>query len=100
MKPQGVLPARTQPQGGGGGALQTPKWLYETMGFVGARGAGDFVLSIRQGTPIDRLPPHNTVPNHPNTYTAPKTDRQHASFLSSALNYQFLVPFHSYTRLE
>ena len=35
--------------GGGGGALQTPKWLYGTMGFVGARGAGDFVSGIRQG---------------------------------------------------
>ena len=32
--------------GGGGGALQTPKWLYRTMGFVGT---GDFVLSIWQG---------------------------------------------------
>ena len=30
----------------GAGALQTPKWLYRTMGFVGA---GDFVLGIRQG---------------------------------------------------
>ena len=29
--------------------LQTPKWLYRTMGFVGAGGAGDFVLGIRQG---------------------------------------------------
>ena len=26
--------------------LLTPKWLYGTMGFVGA---GDFVLAIRQG---------------------------------------------------
>ena len=26
--------------------LQPPKWLYRTMGFVGA---GDFVLGIRQG---------------------------------------------------
>ena len=34
---------------GGGGALQTPKWLSGTMGFVGARGAGEFVLGIRQG---------------------------------------------------
>ena len=35
------------PRGGGGaGALQTPKWLYGTIGFVGA---GDFVLHIRQG---------------------------------------------------
>ena len=32
--------------GGGGGALQTPKWLYKTMGVVGA---GVFVLGIRQG---------------------------------------------------
>ena len=42
----GGLPARTQPQGrrGGGGALQTPKWLYGSMDFVGARGAGDFLL--------------------------------------------------------
>ena len=46
---RGLLPARTRPQGGGGGALQTPKWLYGTMAFVGARGAGDFVLGIRQG---------------------------------------------------
>ena len=30
-------------------ALQTPKWLYGTMGFVGTRGAGDFVLGIWQG---------------------------------------------------
>ena len=44
---RGLLPARTRPkEGGGGGALQTPKWLYGTMGFVGA---GDFVLGIRQG---------------------------------------------------
>ena len=38
------------PKGGGGGTppppLQTPKWLYRTMAFVGA---GDFVLGIRQG---------------------------------------------------
>ena len=45
----GLLPARTRPQGWVGGALQNPKWLYGTMGFVGARGAGDFVLGIRQG---------------------------------------------------
>ena len=32
-----------------GGALQIAKWLYRTMGFVRARGAGDFVLGIRQG---------------------------------------------------
>ena len=37
------------PKGGGGGALQTPKWLYRTMGFVGAGGTGDFVLGIWQG---------------------------------------------------
>ena len=29
--------------------LQTPKWLYRTMGFVRAGGAGDFVLGIWQG---------------------------------------------------
>ena len=37
------------PRGGGGcpsPPLQTPKWLYRTMGFVGA---GDFVLGIQQG---------------------------------------------------
>ena len=28
---------------------QTPKWLHGTMGFVGAGGAGDFVLGILQG---------------------------------------------------
>ena len=48
---QGLLPARTRPQGGRGAPppppLQTPKW-YGTMGFVGA-GAGDFVLGIWQG---------------------------------------------------
>ena len=42
---------RTRPHRGWGGyppppPLQTPKWLYRTMGFVGA---GDFVLGIRQG---------------------------------------------------
>ena len=40
------------PKGGWGyppPPLQTPKWLYRTMGFVGARGAGDFVLGIWQG---------------------------------------------------
>ena len=41
------------PKGGGRGTppppLQTPKWLYRTLGSVGARGAGDFVLGIRQG---------------------------------------------------
>ena len=37
------------PKGGGvppPPPLQTPKWLYRTMGFVGA---GDFVLGIWQG---------------------------------------------------
>ena len=34
------------PTGGGGRALQTSKWLYKTMGVVGA---GVFVLGIRQG---------------------------------------------------
>ena len=52
--PRGVLLVGTQPQGGRGGVtphppLQTPKWLYGTMGFVGARAATDFVLGIRQG---------------------------------------------------
>ena len=37
------------PKGGGGGLYRPQKWLYRTMGFVGARGAGDFVLGIRQG---------------------------------------------------
>ena len=42
------------PKGGGGAPpprprLQTPKMLYRTMGFVGARGARDFVLGIWQG---------------------------------------------------
>ena len=32
-----------------GPPLQTPKWLYGTMGFVGARSAGDFGLGIRRG---------------------------------------------------
>ena len=35
--------------GGGGGALRTPKLSYGTMCFVGARGAGDFLLGIGQG---------------------------------------------------
>ena len=43
---RGLLPARARSGGGGGGLLQTPKWLYGTIGFVGAR---DFVLGIRQG---------------------------------------------------
>ena len=36
----GLLPARTRAQGRR--ARQTPKWLYGTMGFVGAGVAGDF----------------------------------------------------------
>ena len=44
---------KQQPDGmshrGGPPPLQTPKWLYGTMGFVGVGGAGDFVLGIRQG---------------------------------------------------
>ena len=39
----------TPKRGGYPPPLQNPKWLYRTMGFVGARGAGDFVLGIRQG---------------------------------------------------
>ena len=46
---RGLFLVRTRPQRGGVGALQTPKWLYRTMDFVGARGTGDFVLGIRQG---------------------------------------------------
>ena len=49
---RGPILVRTRPQRGGGvppPPLQTPKWLYRTMGFVGARGAGDFVLGIWQG---------------------------------------------------
>ena len=45
----GPILVRTRPQRGGGyppPLLQTPKWLYRTMGFVGA---GDFVLGIWQG---------------------------------------------------
>ena len=45
----GPILVRTRPQRGGGyppPPLQIPKWLYRTMGFVGA---GDFVLGIRQG---------------------------------------------------
>ena len=34
---------------GGGGGLRIPKWFYGTIGFVGARGVGDFVLGILQG---------------------------------------------------
>ena len=39
------------PKGGGTPPppLQTPKWLYRTMCFVGAGGAGDFVLGRWQG---------------------------------------------------
>ena len=42
------------PKGGGVGdppppPLRTPKLSHRTMCFVGARGAGDFVLGIRQG---------------------------------------------------
>ena len=48
LAPQGVLPrgallVGTRPKGG---ALRTPKLLHGTMCFVGARGAGDFVLGI------------------------------------------------------
>ena len=44
----GPFRARPHPKGGGGvlPPIQTPKWLYKTEGFVGAR---DFVSSIRQG---------------------------------------------------
>ena len=46
----GVDPGQAPAPKGGAGypppPLQTPKWLYRTMGFVGARGAGDFVLGI------------------------------------------------------
>ena len=37
------------PKGGGGGALRTPKLSHGTVCFVGARGAGHFVLGIRHG---------------------------------------------------
>ena len=42
------------PKGGGGGGgtpppLRTPKLSHGTRCFVGAGGAGDFVLGIRQG---------------------------------------------------
>ena len=47
---RGPILVRTRPQRGvGGGALQTPKLSYRTMGFVGAGCTGDFVLGIRQG---------------------------------------------------
>ena len=39
----------TTPKGGGGHPPRTPKWLHGTMCFVGARGAGDFVLGTRYG---------------------------------------------------
>ena len=46
----GAYPGRDPtPKGGGGGVLQTPKLSHGTMCFVGATGAGDFVLGIRQG---------------------------------------------------
>ena len=48
--PRGALLVRTRPQrGGGGGALRTPKLSHGTRCFVGAGGAGDFVLGIRRG---------------------------------------------------
>ena len=38
------------PRGGGAPPpLRTPKWLYRSMGFVGAGGAGDFVLGTWKG---------------------------------------------------
>ena len=46
---RGPILVRTRPQRRGGTpppSLQTPQWLYRTMGFVGA---GDFVLGIWQG---------------------------------------------------
>ena len=46
---KGTTTRRNVTQGGTPPPLQTPKWLYGTMGFMGARGAGDFVLGIRQG---------------------------------------------------
>ena len=39
----GAAPSQDLTPRGGGGPLQTRKWLYGTMGFAGARGAGDFV---------------------------------------------------------
>ena len=46
----GGLPARTRPQGSPPPPpLRTSKWLYGSMDFVGTRGAGDFILGIRQG---------------------------------------------------
>ena len=49
---RGALLVRTRPQRGGGGdppPLRTPKLSHGTRCFVGAGGAGDFVLGIRQG---------------------------------------------------
>ena len=52
-KPRGLALAGTRPQREGGAdpppPLRTPKLSYGTMCFVGARGAGDFVLGIGQG---------------------------------------------------
>ena len=46
----GAAPGQDPTPGGGGGTpLLTPKWLCRTMDFVGAGGAGDFFLGIRQG---------------------------------------------------
>ena len=50
--PRGALLVGTRPQRGGGTPpppLRTPKLSHGTMCFVGAGGAGDFVLGIRQG---------------------------------------------------
>ena len=53
MSDTGATPGRdpTPKEGGGGGPppLQTPKLSYGTMCFVGAGGAGYFVLGIGQG---------------------------------------------------
>ena len=46
---KGATTRRNVTQGGTPPPLQTPKWLYRSMGFVGAGCAGDFVLGIRQG---------------------------------------------------
>ena len=49
---RGPILVGTRPQRGGVGdppPLRTPKLSHGTMCFVGARGAGDFVLGIRQG---------------------------------------------------
>ena len=49
--PRGPLLVRTRPQRGGGGPpppLRTPKLSHGTRCFVGAGGAGDFVLGIRR----------------------------------------------------